>query len=121
MTIYLSILPQKNFGLIQISFSFLKALLWFSPPDVGPSARSSLNLVTVGYVRPDVCPRKEMFFLPGKPTANKSPPTTPITRSQYFRKKRLLLHLTKTIQTKSTLVVRSVFDRLFDIRNVQSS
>ena len=69
-----------------------------SPPDVGPSTRPSLNLVTIGYVRPDVCPRKEMFFLPGKPRANKSPPATPITRSQYFRKKSLLLNITKTIQ-----------------------
>ena len=40
-----------------------------------------------------------MYFLPGKPTSNKSPPATPITRSQYFRKKSLLLlNITKTIQ-----------------------
>ena len=32
-----------------------------APPDVGPSTRPSLNLVTRGYVRPDVCPNKDTF------------------------------------------------------------
>ena len=56
-------------------------------PDAGPSARPSLNLVPIGFVRPDVCPTKDTIFLPGKPRAQKSPPASPTaTRSQFSKK-----------------------------------
>ena len=70
----LSILPRKNYYLTQIIIIILflpKTPPVVETPDFGPSAGPLLNLVTIGFVRPDVCPTRDTIFLPGKPRAHK--------------------------------------------------
>ena len=55
----------------------------------GPSDPARINLVTVGFVDPNV--KSKNRWLPG-------PPRPRLSRAEYFQEKKLLLNLTKTIK-----------------------